>query len=463
MKTRRSAISGVSVLAGASLLLLSFAQVSEVQAQANNVDSRWLAWVGCWEGAGISENGSEGALLVCFRPVEGGAAVESLTYAEGNLVGSEILRADGTSTPIAEGGCEGSRTMDWSADGRLVFLSSQMNCGEGVTRSTRGVFTYLPGRMGWSNVLAAQIGNEPPLLEIRSFVPASPALLIEYGVADPAAGIELAVNTARLNAGAPLTVEAVAEIVSRAGAAAAGGVLVERDEVLDPDAAMLRSLARSGVPGEVLDIIVALSYPDRFQFAGGSPNALPETASGRDSDFAFVPYVAPWGASSRVYTRSGQAYYVGRNPLVADPYGAAFYGVDFYGYPMYQFPYSMYPAMGWPYGAFPFRAAISGSTGRFPRYIVTQPPVVVVGTPQPVAPPGRVDRDSGFSGGTSSVRTTPTTTNATPRSSTSSGSSSSGSSSSGSSSSGPSTSAASAPSSDSGNSTAEPRRAIPRP
>jgi hypothetical protein len=65
---------------------------------------------------------------------------------------------------------------------------------------------------------------------------------------------------------------------------------VERQEVLDPDAAMLRSLARSGVPGEVLDIIVALSHPDHFQFAGGSPDALAEAPpADRGSSFALVP------------------------------------------------------------------------------------------------------------------------------------------------------------------------------
>jgi len=409
MTIQRTGNAGLTVWVGAALFLLSLAQAAEAQAQEVGANSRWTAYIGCWEGAGISESGSEGSLLVCFRPVEGGAAVESLTYSEGNLIGSEVLRADGTPTPISEGGCQGSRTMDWSVDGRLIFLSSEMSCGEGVTRSTRGVFTHLPGRMGWSNVLAVEMGDAPPLLEIRSFVPASPALLIRFDVADPAAGIELAANTARLRAGAPLTADGVAELVARAGAAAAGGVLVEREDRLNPDAAMLRSLARSGVPGDVLDIVVALSHPDRFQFAGGTPDVLPEAAPERNSGFALVPYVAPWGASSRVYTRSGQAYYVGRNYLLADSYGAAFYGVDFYGYPMYAYPHSMYPAMGFPYGAYPFR-----STARFPRYIVTQPPVVVTPGP-PAPPPARVDRNAGFSGGTSGTNATQGTT-AMPRS-----------------------------------------------
>jgi hypothetical protein len=335
--------------------------------------------------------------------------------------------------------------MNWSADGRLIFLSSEMSCGEGVTRSTRGVFTHLPGRMGWTNVLALEMGDSPSLLEIRSFVPASPALLIQYGVTDPAAGIELAVNTARLSAASPLTAEGVAELVARAGASAAGGVLVERGEMLDPDAAMLRSLARSGVPGEILDIIVALSHPDRFQFAGGSPDVLPETPQDRASGFALVPYVAPWGASSRVWSRSGQAYYVGRNNLIADPYGAAFYGVDFYGYPMYSYPYSMYPSMGFPYGSYPFR-----STARFPRFFVTQPPVVVTsggggGTPAP--PPARVDRNTGYSRGATGNQGTTAVPRSTPATTST-----------------PSASSAPATSSgDTGSSTAQPRRAVPRP
>jgi len=432
----RTGEAGMNTKMIAAILLLALGQVSEAQAQATGTDGRWLAWIGCWEGAGISESESQSTLLVCFRPVENGAAVESLTYSEGTLLGSELLRADGSPTTLSEGGCEGTRRMEWSADGRRIYLSSELSCGEGVRRSTRGLFTHLPGRMGWSHILGVEVGDAPALLEIRTFIPASPALLIASGIADPMQGIELAVNTSRVNAGSPLTASAVSELVARGGAPVARGALVERGDVLDPDAAMLRTLAREGVPGDVLDILIALSHSDRFQIAGGAPAPLADEGPADRGGFAFVPYTAPWGASSRVYTRWGDAYYVGRNYLIADSYGSAFYGADFYGRsPAYVYPYSMYPSMGFPYGSV-----------RYPRYYVTQPPVVVAPTnPGPAIPPGRVDRDGGFSGGTSGTggsgtaipRSTPTTNSA------------------------PATSVAPAPSSEGGGG-APPRVAVPR-
>lgn len=427
-------ILGLPMLASASLLA-ALAHPSDASAQTS--DTRWLAWVGCWEGAGVAQAEGESPLIVCFQPTEGeGDAVESLTYDDGDLLGSEILRADGVPVTIAEGGCEGTRTMNRSSDGLRIFSETELTCGDGVVRSTRGVFTFLAGGAAWSEVLAVSAGESDTMLEIRSFVPASPALLIEAGIEDPSSEQGLAVNTARMRAGAALGPSAIVELVREAGAPAASGVLVERGEVLDPDAEMLRALSRQGVPGEVLDLVVALSYPDRFQIAGGAATEVAEASAGTPSrEVAFAPRpIAPWGGSPRVYYPWGGGYNPGMFGT-AGSYGAAFYGADYFGFPMNYY--------GYRYNAFGYRAAPYS----YPRYIVVQPPVVVnPGPPSP--PPARVDRNSGFSGGGSGSSATPRpSSNAAPRTAPAASSS---------------PARASEPSSSGGGSSSEPRRAVPR-
>lgn len=380
MSIRQSGKFGVPTMVGVAFLVLP----AGIQGQGA-LDSNWLPWVGCWEGAAVAEGQASESLLVCFRPTGDVEGIESVTYSGGELLGREVLTAGSVATPFAEGGCEGTRRLEWSEDSRRLFLSSVIECGGGVARNTRGVFTFLQGGTGWSEILAIQAGDGPPLLEIRSFVPASAALLVESGITDPIVGIELAVNTARIRAGSSLSAETISELVSRAGATATGGLLVERGESFDPDASMLRTLARNGVPGEILDLVVALSYPERFQIAGSSAVAVESPSPTRNAlALSEQRPLAPWGASPRAYYSPwGGGYYW---------YG---YGMDRYGYDGFTNPSFYGSPQYYGYG-YQYRY---GNVYATPRYIVVQPPVVV--QPGASIPPVRVDRDGGYSGGTS--------------------------------------------------------------
>ncbi len=300
----------------AALLLAASAVTAPGPAGASTVadpapaleDLRWLPWLGCWEG--VSEDGGpDASFLVCFELLPDQQGVEIVTWSEGAVAARESLRADGTPVAISEGGCAGEQSARWSSDGRRVFLQSVLECGADVRRETRGVLAILPEGRGWAEIHAVHSGSESPIVAMRTFTPAARVDLAASGIVDPAAGRELAASTARTQAGRSLPIEAVVEIVEHAGAPVAGALVAERGEPFALDANTLRSMAARGVPAEVLDVMVAVTWPERFTITGGlsdlraeaqsPPPPTPRATAARG--------VAPWPASTRGYAFRGYA------------------------------------------------------------------------------------------------------------------------------------------------------------
>ena len=343
-------------------------------------ESSWLAWIGCWDGS--AEVGSEAAatFTVCFRPLTTGGGVEIRTYTDGELVSTEQMIADGTARAVEEGGCTGERTATWSSDGTRVFLTSELGCGEGITRGTKGLLSILPGGEAWVEVQSVRAGDGSPLVGIRTFVPASEEALAAGPILDPTAGIEIAVSTARSRAAGALTPDALVEIVEHAGPDVTNAFLIERGQPFGLDRASLVALAARGVPGEVVDVMVAVSYPERFQVAAGEDVAevSPETGTGG----AATPSTWPRRRWFRGYSPWGLGYDPYWDPYLSSSYWRR-YGA--YGYGGYGYGYGPYG-----YGGF-------GGGYRPPSLVVIQPPTV---TDRPTLSRNRGVVRSGGGGGT---------------------------------------------------------------
>jgi len=359
-------------------------------------DTRWLPWVGCWDGASDSGLADEG-FLVCFSLLPNDGGVEIVTYSEGVVTARETLRADGAAVAIEEGGCTGTRQARWSSDDRRVLLESTMDCGVGVTRSARGMLSVLPEGRGWAEIHAVHAGGETPIVGIRTFTPSHPGDLIAWGIANPVAGQELAAQTARTQAGRSLSIDAVVEISDHAGAAVAGTLIAERGEPFRLDASTLRAMAAQGVPSEVLDVMVAVTWPERFAITGGAgdPQATPRPAEPQVRSTA-ERAVAPWPGPS------GGVVYRGYSP-----WGYSYYDSYRYGY-------------GYSYGYGYGRGGL-GSRWDYPGYPhFTGPSVIVIERPQVEARSSILSRERGaVTGGGSGGPAPMPASNASPRPATS--------------------------------------------
>lgn len=260
----------IPVLAGALALPL-LALSGPVQAETLDFDgprSDWTAWYGCWEAADTM--GEEGSFLVCFHPLADGSGVEIRTILEGEVAAVEQMVADAVPISAEDGGCVGERFASWSQDGHRVFVGSELVCGEGVTRHTSGVMAMTRDGVEWLEIHAVKAGDRDPALGVRRFVPASPSVVSDQGIEPADRGMELAVQTARSTHARPLTWDAVAEAVEVAGAPVSRALITELGHPFDMSTAAARDLLERGVPSDVLDVMVAVTYPERFEIAGAS-------------------------------------------------------------------------------------------------------------------------------------------------------------------------------------------------
>lgn len=357
--------------AGALLAaLLSFAGIAPARAQEAprdaSPDARWQAWLGCWEPVGRLApvlDGTAPARLVCVVPAPGTSAVDIASVDSGRVVTRERIVAAGEREPVSEGGCTGWRSARWSPDGRRLYLKGESECSGGVRRATSGVFAIAPGGE-WLDIRGITAGTNTGVSVLRfREAPVPPEL------AGQVSAPSLAARTARASASAPPTTAEVAEASKALDARTVEAWLIARGDRFHVDAHQLEQLADAGVPGSVTDVMVALSYPDKFAIAPSRDVAL------RAEGGAASAYEGTGGATQSV---------------LLDPYGYGYYSP----YDLTTYPWLGYSPYGYGYGYGGF------GYGWFPG----SGPVVIIREPGSATPVehGRVVNGRGYSRGTQS-------------------------------------------------------------
>lgn len=302
-------------------------------AAAQDMDSRWLPYVGCWEAVG----GEEEVGLLCFTP--DGVGIELANIVDGEVVSTERFVGDGVQRDVSAEGCEGWESIQFSRDGRRAFTQTEFLCAEGEARSGTGVMTFMSPTM-WSDIRTLDVGGEP-FTWVQDYTLAGIDRLAEEGVDDPAADMRFGVRAARQSAAATIDLEDVEEASRMMDAKAVETWIVTQADALDPSGDDLIRLADAGVPENVIDAVVAVSHPDRFvvESSGEFEREGPRPTHYRGY-MAFNPYWGPaWGLSAGYgyapwrYGYGTGYYYGGRNSLGYNygPYGYG-YGYGYWGY-----------------------------------------------------------------------------------------------------------------------------------
>lgn len=233
----------------------------------------WLGWLGCWEL--IAEREGDAASLenpgrrtVCVEPADnGGVTLTSAVDGTGVLL--RTIVADGADRLVDETGCEGTERAWWSADGHRLFVTSSLACEAGNVRDTSGI-SMLTASNRWVDIQLANVGGQREVL-VRRYA------RVVADAARPAGSgrdMTLASTTARQAAAAPLDIEDILEATAAVDVAAVETMLLEGAIDFVVDARALVRLDDAGVPGQVVDLLVALSYPDYF--AVGADGAAAE-------------------------------------------------------------------------------------------------------------------------------------------------------------------------------------------
>lgn len=296
--SRRSAALAVG-LAGSVLFAAPPARAQQAQ-----TDPRWQAWVGCWTPAATVARQSSGnaqPLLVCVVPAAGSAGVDVVTVADTQVVSRDRLEATGERHAVTREGCTGWESAEWSASAVRVYVHSELTCQGNAHRRSSGLMALSP-EGDWLDVRAVSAGSRAATRVLRYRAASLPATL----PADVAAALRAraAPGAAPLPANGDITVAGLAEASRQLDAGVVAAWVVESGQNFGMTAARLQEAKRAGVSDDVIDVMVALSYPRAFTVNPASRQAEvrpPTETSGIAGGYGYQPpgwggyYYSPYG------------------------------------------------------------------------------------------------------------------------------------------------------------------------
>ncbi len=295
---------------------------------AQEMDGRWLPFVGCWEPTG--QGATDG--ILCVEPTDDG--VELYTVSAGEVLTSDLLVADGASHPRSIEGCEGWDSAGFSRDGRRVFTRSEFICGEEVARTATGIMS-LVSLTQWIDVRSMDVGGEQ-VAWVQRYRLVGPERMLQEGVEDSeyfTADMGMALQAARMYAARNIWLEDIMEAAERVDTKAVEAWVAGRGERFAIDADALVRLADAGVSESIIDVVVAVSYPGTFAIAGEA--GVPMGGEQRAFD---APRTVRSIYGYGMYSRSpfynygyGPYSYYGYSPYSRYSYGSL-YGYGYQGY-----------------------------------------------------------------------------------------------------------------------------------
>ncbi len=239
-------------------------------------DSPWLPWLGCWQlvEETAARTGQPGGMsrfadrvVVCLTPSAADTGgVEVTTIADGELVLVETLLADGAQHPVEETTCTGWRRSTWSGDRARLFARAELACLAGDDEEARRVsgVGLMMSTTTWLDIQLVNSGGRGEIT-VRRYRRASESTIVDAGATPlPADVLDLALTAARLASAAELSVNDVIEASAAVDPAIVEAMLVETQASFALDRRALIRLDDNGVPAELIDLMVALSFPDEF-------------------------------------------------------------------------------------------------------------------------------------------------------------------------------------------------------
>ena len=289
-------------------------------ASAQTNDIRWEPFLGCWtlaadnlrpreapeEAAGRTARRPatpiEGAPRVCVTRTPDGARFETTVGPQTAI--DQTIVANAAARPVNDGECSGTQRSEWSKNGLRLYSSAEIRCqGEPGPRKVSGLSLIAPNG-DWLDIQAVTIG-ERETVRVKRYYPAADSR--RSGRPDVAAS--------------RLTLDEVKEAAGRVSSGALEAALIETLAGFDLNGKKVMDLAAAGVPESVIDLMVALSYPDKFVI-----QRLAQVSPSGQATYARDPFMIGTFATPFFY----DGYYYG-SPYFYEPFGYRGYSAFGYG------------------------------------------------------------------------------------------------------------------------------------
>ena len=288
--------------------LVALGLASPVQAQT--AGPQWEAWIGCWDQLPRGMGPETGA-RVCVIPASSPSEAQIVTVVGDSIASRQRLDATGQKHAVTRDGCPGWESIH--STGTRVYLRTTLTCG-GVDRLTNGVMA-MSSAGDWLDVQGVAVGKNAGVRAAR-YREASAAARLPAEITAALGGRPRRMNAARIAAAGTITTADVVEASRFLEVGVLQTWLAERNQGFGLDAQQLVALEKSGVAPSVIDVMVALSYPevfalDRTRLGDPAPETRGEErvvyGGAMVDDYGSGPYDYGYGR--------GYGWYPGRQPV----------------------------------------------------------------------------------------------------------------------------------------------------
>lgn len=277
---------GRAATAAIGCVLGVFAWTAPVLGQPVTQDARenetGRAWLGCWELLGDLEDraqpSSDGRQLVCVARGDTPSALDLRAIVGGLVVATDTLFTDASRQAISDSGCSGWRRTRFSEDARRLYLQSETTCEDGGERHLSGASMMVSGDR-WVDIRVLRVDGE------REIATQEYRRVGAHAEELPGA-LPSATHVAGVAAAAPLSADDVIEALDYVDPAVVEAMLLESESRFPIDSDLLLKLADARVPDEIIDVMVALSFPEYFAVDGDTVSRQPAVYYGG--------YWSPW-------------------------------------------------------------------------------------------------------------------------------------------------------------------------
>ena len=231
-----------------------------------------LAWLGCWrlvaEGKDAVPESTDRSQLLFLEPGDVPSSLRMRAIVGDQVVEEETLIADGNRRSVGEAGCSGWKRTMLSKDQRRLYRQSDTTCQDGNTSNLSGA-SLIVSNDHWVDINVTRVADEHELVVrhyriVDAVLPSKPPLAKPTHASVFPGAIPFAAYTARIAAAVPLEADDVIEALEDLDPAVVEALLVESGSSFAMNSHLLLRLDNAGVPGQIIDLMLALSYPEYF-------------------------------------------------------------------------------------------------------------------------------------------------------------------------------------------------------
>ena len=299
------------------LLLLLIPGTSAAQTDTKAVaDATILPWLGIW--TAMDETPAPGTTAIEIRPGAEDKGFEITTKGAEQTV-SESIIPDGISRSVESNTCTGTSAYQLEKQTGIILGKSEMVCrGETYDILTLKMLTSADQMVDFLFIKTP----DQTRLAVRRFA---------FETVSPAAGEIISARESlvlRMALAAPWDLDKIISLSKTVETVVLEAALLEKNLQVKLDTKSLKKMKSSGTPDSIIDLLVALSAPDKFKIEKNKLIAV-ETASTRSQNNDAYPYNYRTGPS---YYGYGYGYYFPGN------YYWSYYSPFWWGYPIYLYP-----------------------------------------------------------------------------------------------------------------------------